>query len=195
VDSAGGRPDRPLRGYAVAAVVVLVLAVAGVAYALTRADRPADPSSATRGTSSSSSPPGDSPSSSASRPPSSSAGRSSSATGSPRATGSPTPSAKQPSPASFLRGYFAVAPGGTDRGWAQLGPHERAQGRAAYDRFWRGIASVEVRDIVPVAGTDSVELTVTYHETNGQVSTERQRLDLLRSPSGGYLIDNDDVIG
>ena len=52
-----------------------------------------------------------------------------------------------------------------------------------------------MRDIVPVAGTDSVELTVTYHETNGQVSTERQRLDLVRSPSGGYLIDNDDVIG
>jgi hypothetical protein len=52
-----------------------------------------------------------------------------------------------------------------------------------------------VQDIRPLAGSNSVELTLTYHETNGGTSTERQRLDLLRSSGGGYLINNDDVIG
>jgi hypothetical protein len=57
------------------------------------------------------------------------------------------------------------------------------------------MSSVDVRDIHPLPGTNSVELTITYHETNGSTSTERQRLDLLRSSDGGYLINNDDVIG
>jgi hypothetical protein len=54
---------------------------------------------------------------------------------------------------------------------------------------------VDVQDIRPLAGSNSVELTLTYHETNGASSRERQRLDLLRSSDGGYLINNDDVIG
>jgi len=97
--------------------------------------------------------------------------------------------------AAFLRHYFQVAPGGTAAGWSLLGPGEKAQGRASYNAFWRGMSSVDVRDIRPLPGSNSVELTLTYHETNGRTSTERQRLDLLRSSDGGYLINNDDVIG
>lgn len=87
-----------------------------------------------------------------------------------------------------------MAPGGTDAGWSRLGPGEKQQGRASYDRFWGGIKSVDVSDVRPV-DSDSLDLTLTYHKTNGQLSRERQRVDLVRSSGGGYLINNDDVIG
>ena len=96
---------------------------------------------------------------------------------------------------AFLRDYFSVAPGGTDAAWARLGPRERAQGRASYDRFWQGIRSVQVTDVRPVAGTDFVDATVTYRTTDGAVSVERKRFSMLRSESGGYLIDAEQPIG
>ena len=99
------------------------------------------------------------------------------------------------SKAAFVRSYFASAPGGTDQGWSRLGPGEQAQGRASYDRFWRGISSVDVSSVRPVAGSDAVDVTLTYHSTNGRASTERKRFDLIRSGSGSYLINGERPIG
>jgi hypothetical protein len=96
---------------------------------------------------------------------------------------------------SFLRGYFAEAPGGSAAAWSQLGPAEQAQGRASYNRFWRGIRSVGVSDVAPVDGASSVDVTLTYETTDGRVSTERQRLDLIRSSDGGFLINGDGPVG
>ncbi len=110
------------------------------------------------------------------------------------ASASASPATGRAAKAAFIREYFAAAPGGSDEAWARLGPNRREQGRASYDRFWRTIESVDVADIEPVPGTDSVDLTVTYHLTSGGVSTERQRLDLVRSGDGGFLIDNDRVL-
>jgi hypothetical protein len=95
---------------------------------------------------------------------------------------------------AFLRDYYAAAPGGTDAGWSRLGPGEKAQGRASYDGFWRTIDSVDVADVRPV-DKDSVEVTLTYHKRDGGTSRERQRVDLVRSPDGGYLINNDEPAG
>jgi hypothetical protein len=94
-----------------------------------------------------------------------------------------------------VRSYFASAPGGTDQGWSRLGPGEQAQGRASYDRFWRGISSVDVSSVRPVAGSDAVDVTLTYRSTNGRTSTERKRFDLIRSSSGSYLINGEHPIG
>jgi hypothetical protein len=96
---------------------------------------------------------------------------------------------------AFLRDYFSAAPGGTDAAWARLGPREKAQGRASYDRFWQGIRSAQVADVEPVAGTDFVDATVTYRTTDGAVSVERKRFSMLRSGSGEYLIDGEQSIG
>jgi hypothetical protein len=87
-----------------------------------------------------------------------------------------------------------VAPGGTDEGWSRLGPGEQAQGRASYDAFWRSISSVDVADIRTI-DPNTAELTLTYHKRNGQTSRERQRIDLVRSSDGGYLINNDNPVG
>jgi hypothetical protein len=54
---------------------------------------------------------------------------------------------------------------------------------------------VDVSDIQPVKGTNSVDLTLLYHRTNGQTSRERQRIDLIRSPNGGWLINGDNPVG
>jgi hypothetical protein len=98
------------------------------------------------------------------------------------------------SAAGFVRGYFAAAPGGTDEGWAQLGPGEQRQGRGSYDGFWRGIASVDVLDVRPVSGSDDVDVTLVYHRTSGSASRERKRLHLIRSQAGGYLIDSESFV-
>ena len=97
--------------------------------------------------------------------------------------------------ATFLRDYFAVAPGGTDEGWEQLGPSMQAQGRSGYDGFWSTIESVRVSNVRPVRGTDFVDATLTYRKTDGAVTTEKHRLELIRSDDGGYLIDDDEMIG
>ncbi len=99
------------------------------------------------------------------------------------------------SKAAFVRSYFASAPGGTDQGWSRLGPGEQAQGRASYDRFSREISSVDVSSVRPVAGSDAVDVTLTYHSTNGRASTERKGFDLIRSGSGSYLINGERPIG
>ena len=194
-----GRPRGRRAGYAVLAVVALLLVIGGIGYLVSRAggsggspDASASSTTSRSASTSSSTSPSPSASTSSSPSPSASSSTSPSATGSSSATTSP---GTLRSKASFIRGYFAVAPGGTDEAWRKLGPHEQAQGRASYDRFWNGVSRVDVKDIEPVPGTDSVELTITYHLANGRSSTERQRLDLVRAADGGYLIDNDEVIG
>jgi eukaryotic-like serine/threonine-protein kinase len=170
------RSRRRRGGYAAVVALALLLVVGGLAFVLTHHG------------------PGRSPS--ASDQPSRSTGASSSGSPSARAGDSATTSSsRSQTKAAFVRGYFAAAPGGTDEAWAQLGPGEQAQGRGSYDGFWRTIASVDVRDIEPVDGTNSVDLTLTYHKTDGQSTTERHRLDLVRSRAGGYLIDDDTAIG
>jgi eukaryotic-like serine/threonine-protein kinase len=222
VDPSPSPPSRRRWVYAALAALALLVVVAGVVYAVNlgsgSADKPAAStasrspstggspsarqsasSSPTRSTSPSTSS-STSPTPSSTPSPSQSTSSSSGASSSPSATASATSgsgggSGSGTSKAAFLRRYFAVAPGGTAAGWSLLGPGEKAQGRGPYNAFWRGISSVDVRDIRPLRGSNSVELTITYHETNGSTSTERQRLDLVRSSHGGYLINNDDVIG
>jgi hypothetical protein len=138
-----------------------------------------------------------------SRSPSPSSGASSSSvTASPR---SGATSARPPGTAAsglassstttFLRAYFATAPGGSEAAWQRLGPGEQRQGRAAYNGFWSGIASVDVTEVTPVAGANAVEARLVYREKNGTTSREHKRFQLLRAPSGGWLIDSERPVG
>lgn len=190
--NAGPPPERPRRRgvHAVLALLAVLLGAGGIGYAVTRGS---GGSSAQGSSSGSGAPPSSStPSRSSSPSPRASSSASSSPGGShASSTATSTGGAQE----RFLRGYYAAAPGGTDEGWSQLGPSEQAQGRASYDGFWRRIGSVDVANVQPVAGTDSVDLTLRYHKTNGQVSTERQRIDVIRSSDGGYLINGDNPVG
>ncbi len=198
-----GPTDRRLGGrFLLAALALLLLVGAGVTYALNRdTGSGADPAASGRAPASTGSPGSTAPSPDAGssrspdRAPSPSSSRSAppSSTPSPTASASPTDTSTldAASVTSFLEGYFAAAPGGSDEAWAQLGPGMQEQGRAAYDAFWEGIASVDVADVEPV-GDDAVEATLTYRRTDATASRERKRLELLRSQDGGYLIDGDE---
>ncbi len=203
-ESGAAHRPRRLRGL-YAALLAAALIVAGLGFALLNGSPDGDEREASDTPTATSTPsPSDTAASgtrASTQAPSASATPSSSATSSPtgRSSSSASPGSRgtpRSSPVSaFLRDYFSVAPGGTDAAWARLGPRERAQGRASYDRFWQGIRSVQVTDVRPVAGTDLVDATVTYRTTDGAVSVERKRFSMLRSESGGYLIDAEQPIG
>jgi serine/threonine protein kinase len=96
---------------------------------------------------------------------------------------------------SFVRDYYAKAPGGSDQAWAMLGPGEQAQGRDSYLGFWRTIKSVDVTDVHARSGSDTVDVTLTYRTTDGRVSTEHKRERLSTTEGGGYLLESDDPAG
>ncbi|HYO38429.1 MAG TPA: serine/threonine-protein kinase [Nocardioidaceae bacterium] len=194
-----------------ATLALLLLVGAGIGYALTRdTGAGADPAATDRGSARAGSSDSTTPSrdAGAARSPSGSTSPSTpatpSATPSGRGSSTPSPTAStSPRDSStvdaasvtpFLQGYFADAPGGSDEAWAQLGPGMQAQGRSTYDRFWGGIASVDVADVEPVAA-NAVEVTLTYTRTDGTTSPERKRLELLRTDDGGYLINGDEPAG
>jgi serine/threonine protein kinase len=181
------RPSRSRGLWALALLAVLIL-VGGIGYLLLTAGDGSD-GSASRRTSGS---PKASHSSGASKNSSSPSSRRQSDPGTTSgAAGASTGASK----AAFLRSYFVSAPGGTDTGWSRLGPGEQAQGRASYDAFWHGIRSVTVLKAHPLPHSNSVDATLVYRRTNGQTSTEHKRFDLVRSPSGGWLIDDEHPIG
>ncbi len=115
----------------------------------------------------------------------------------PETTAKPTPPAPAGAgdPVSFVQTYYATAPDDTDAGWQMLGPDLQAQGKGSYERFWGSLDSATPSDITPVAGSDDVEVTLRYVFDNGEVSVERQRLDLVPDGNGGWLINEDTPIG
>ena len=155
--------------------VVLVLALAGVTYLVTRQGTNAQAGSGSGG--------------------SGSGGTDSGGTGSTSqkkdtSGGDTSGSSSAADKESFVRAYYAAAPGGTDKAWEMLGPGEQKQGRASYDRFWSGITSVEVQSARASEGSDTVEVTLAYRTKDGKVSTERKREGLISS-DGGYLLESD----
>jgi serine/threonine protein kinase len=104
-------------------------------------------------------------------------------------------SAQQADKEQLVRDYYAAAPGGTDEAWAMLGPGMQEQGRERYDAFWRTIKSVDVQSAAVAPGSDSVQVTLVYHTSDGRTSTERKVEGLVESDNGGYLIDSDEPAG
>ena len=95
----------------------------------------------------------------------------------------------------LVRDYYAAAPGGTDKAWSMLGPGMQRQGRDRYDAFWRTIDSVDVRSANASPGSDSVQVTLVYHTSDGRTSTEHKVEGLVESDDGSYLIDTDEPAG
>jgi eukaryotic-like serine/threonine-protein kinase len=91
----------------------------------------------------------------------------------------------------LVRDYYDAAPGGTDEAWAMLGPGMQEQGRDRYQAFWRTIDSVDVQSAKATPGSDSVQVTLVYHTSDGRTSTEHKVEGLVES-GGDYLIDSDE---
>ena len=94
-----------------------------------------------------------------------------------------------------MRDYYAAAPGGSDEAWALLGPSLQEQGRASYNRFWRGIEAVDVQQVSATEGSDEVQVRLVYRRADGSTSTENKVEGLVEDGQGGYLIDTDRPAG
>ena len=114
-------------------------------------------------------------------------------------TGSTTNGANTGAPtadqlAAAVTDYYAGMPSATDDGWAHLTDNFRttiAHGRANYQSFWDGIASVSLSDVQGTA-PGTVEATVTYRLTDGSRSVERTRYRLV-SQDGTLKIDSSEI--
>jgi serine/threonine protein kinase len=92
---------------------------------------------------------------------------------------------------AFLKDYFDTVPDDLDTGWSMLGPGMRSVGRDSYESWWGSVRTVSVSRITPNPAQGSADVTLRYVMKDGRVSVERQRIDLVRSDDGGYLINGD----
>ena len=174
---------RRRRRWPLAAVAVVALLLGGLVWALNRPD------------SNTGNRPG------AATTPSASPSTSAKADDSPSATpedGGTIAAGQEGEPAAmetFVRDYYAAAPGGSDEAWAMLGPGEKEQGRGAYDGFWRTISSVDVTSAQARPGSKTVDVTLVYRTTGGGTSTERKVEELVSDGDGGYLLQSDTPAG
>ena len=190
------REDRPRRRRGLLlslAALLLLLLVAGGGYALLSGGDGNGRATQAAGASHS---PSHHPSPSPSKTTSSSPSAQSSSTQSsstPQPSTSPVAPKPAGSPVAFIERYYATAPQDQQAGWSMIGPGVRQVGRSSYDDFWGSIDSVDVSSLHPSADGSSADVTLTYHFSDGRVTVERQRLQLIRS-SGGYLINGQKVL-
>ncbi|WP_406641523.1 serine/threonine-protein kinase [Amycolatopsis sp. WGS_07] len=182
--------DRRRRGmiFAGAGALLVVLAVI-VTVVLTRNHGEQDPSanpppassaaSSAPGTSSASQPsPSTQPSSPPSSTPSSSTAPPSSAANSPEAM------------AAALRTYFSYLPSNLESSWAMLSDGFRSSRNQSFDRYkswWSGFSSVVASD-VQVTGPNTLSAKITYHRTNGTVTSQTHRYTMSQR-NGAWQID------
>lgn len=92
--------------------------------------------------------------------------------------------------ADAVGNYFSYIPDDLDAGWAHLTPHfqkSRAHGRQNYDSYWKTVRRVDVTDASGQA-PDTATATLTYHFTNGHVTTQRTTFRFVRQ-NGVFKID------
>ena len=95
----------------------------------------------------------------------------------------------------FVRAYYSALPSDTRRTWAELsaGFQDKIGGYANYQGFWSTISSVSVSRTTD-AGSNAVDVSLTYRTVHGNVVHEVRRLYLERDRTG-YLITGDAVVG
>jgi hypothetical protein len=90
----------------------------------------------------------------------------------------------------FLVGYYTLLPGNQEAAWWLLSPRYRQAngGFAAYQRFYRTIAAVRVREVT-VTGPLTATAVLVFRRVDGTTSTERYAFTLT-VVGGQLLIDN-----
>ncbi|MEV0335003.1 serine/threonine-protein kinase [Nocardia sp. NPDC050717] len=105
----------------------------------------------------------------------------------PTTTATTTP-AGPPTPeriGQFIAGYYGMLPGNVGGAWAQLAPGYQAQtgGFGQYSSFWSTVRSVSVGAITP-SGENRAVVSLTYHLTNGSVTSENRWIQVGGTGSG-----------
>lgn len=196
-DPPGGRDNEgapPRRGnrllWAVLALGLAALVVAGIAYAGSREDPGGTPSGSVteQPTTSASSQPQTTTETTTqtetSSPTSSETSPESTTEDSPETSTSDSPSEdsegiSEDEASTFVETYFSTVTSDRDAAWAMLAP-SRQDDRAGYDAFWKGITSVETSDISVDEDTGVVDVTLTYTPKKRDKSVEQKSYQLTR---------------
>jgi hypothetical protein len=93
-----------------------------------------------------------------------------------------------------VRTYYGLLPEDTTVAWQYLGPAERAQGFAHYNKFWNGINGIRIQGPVAVQG-NTVLVGLVFEPVNRKRTFERYRLTMGNSPDGRVLIESSSRIG
>ncbi|NIH87551.1 protein kinase domain-containing protein [Amycolatopsis granulosa] len=103
------------------------------------------------------------------------------------------PSPATASAAQAVSDYYALMPGGTDAGWARLGPALQAQGKASYVNFWSTITAVTIVGGPRQIDDGTVEVTLDFVKGSSH-SRERHHLGMIQR-DGKWLINTDTLAG
>jgi serine/threonine protein kinase len=95
----------------------------------------------------------------------------------------------------FVRNYYAALPSRTRTAWSALSPgfQDKIGGYGDYRGFWSTVSRVAVNRTTS-AGSNAVDVTLTYTRNGGVRESEVRRL-ILERQSSGYLISGDSVVG
>jgi len=120
---------------------------------------------------------------------------SSSSSPSPSTEASTTAQPTSGSAGQFAAGYYGLLPDDTSAAWQDLSPSFRSSvgGRGSYDGFWSTISGVTVNSVKD-AGSNAVDVSLTYAKDDGSSESEVRRL-YLEPSHGSYLIVDDEVVG
>ena len=200
-DDEGGVKGRRGRVLAVGLAVLLVVAVAAIAFVMvmTPGDNGASLVSGPVPTAASGGVDADR-SASGSGPAQGSGSRQGSVTGSASGTAggavAPAPgTSEQVAQQQAVIDYYAMIPTNLTQGWQRLTPRYQrntAGGFGGYTRFWAAIDQVTVRGVSP-SPTNSVDATVTYVFQDGR-STEERTLFTMVQQDGVWKIDGSQVL-
>jgi len=103
------------------------------------------------------------------------------------------PTEETPTNEDYVRAiedYYDLLPEDTDEAWKLLTDRARGKstgGKKGYERFWRTVESVEVRD--SYAAGNRVSATLVYTREDGGTSTEAYSFALVEQ-DGELMIDN-----
>jgi serine/threonine protein kinase len=94
-------------------------------------------------------------------------------------------------PAAFVQGYYALLPGNTDAAFAMLSTAAQAQsgGRAGYNGFYGTLQSVSLQN-VRRTGANSAEATVVFVRRDGSSSSEPYRFEMSTGTDGRTVMES-----
>ena len=190
-----GQEPRSRAGWWVLGALLLLLLIAGLAYALSGGFASNAPTPGTTTTVTSTSTRTQTVSPSTTHTSSSSTSSSTSTTTPPTTTSTTTTAPKSAAQMQdFVKSYYRDVTDANkrDQTWAELTPamQAKAGGRAGYEGFWSTISKVDVHGMTADPKTGIVTAQLTFHLVSGGTSDETHRLELV---SGGhpFLINND----
>ncbi len=112
-------------------------------------------------------------------------------TASPAPQPAPPPAPAPADPVAFVQSYYALLPGNTEAAFAMLGNAAQAAsgGRGGFDRFYGGMQAVSLQNLRQT-GANTAEATVVFVRRDGRSSSEPYRFAMSTGPDGRTIMES-----